>query len=73
MLEQAYKRYEYIRKAQESDPEYLALRQRFLDQEPEFRAVMQVLPSGQREVINEYLGILAELEERAMELACFAP
>lgn len=73
MLEQAYQRYEYIRRAQESDPEYLALRQRFLDQEPEFRALMQGLPPAKRQVINEYLGILAELEERAMELACFAP
>ena len=73
MLEQAYKRYEYIRKAQESDSEFLALRQRFLAQEPVFRTLMEGLQPEQREVITEYLGILAELEERVMELACFAP
>lgn len=73
MIQRAYERYCWILEAKESDPEYLSLRQRFLDQEPEFRALMQGLPLEQREVITEYLGILAELEERAMELACFAP
>lgn len=73
MIQRAYERYCWIFEAKESDPEYLALRQRFLAQEPEFRALMQALPPAKRQVINEYLGILAELEERAMELACFAP
>ena len=73
MQEIAYRRYEYVQKQLQTDEEYLALEGQRREREAEFRALMGKLPEDQRSVVTEYIGICAELEERALELACFAP
>lgn len=73
MLQNAYLRYCYIMEKLETDPEYLEMERRLVAQESAFRELRESLSPGQREVLTEYLGLLAELEERAMEIACFAP
>lgn len=73
MIAKANERYTFVQKRLETDAEYLALEERHREQYREFQELMQSLTEEQRQVVTEFVGICAELDERALEIACFAP
>lgn len=72
-MKSAFHRYLWVQDRLESDREYAALLRRQQELEPVFQAVFRSLSEPDRAILTEYLGLLAELENRALELACFAP
>jgi hypothetical protein len=69
----AGKRYLWVQTQLEHDMEYAALLRQLREQEAGFAALMDTLPESQREILFAYIGTLGELENLALELACFAP
>ena len=55
------------------DVEYLHLMEKFREAQADFRAAMETLTPEHRQDVTEYLGLLAELQDRAIQLACMAP
>ena len=72
MAKKAYRRYQWIQGQVETDAEYRALKRRLETQESAFFAVMENLTEDQQQTIHEYIGLCAELDERELEIACFA-
>lgn len=66
-----YRRYLQLQTMLETDEEYIALMVQREAKLPAVKTALEILPEGQREAVIEYLGLCAELENRAMELACF--
>ncbi len=54
-----------------SDPEYQVLLQRYCHAQAAFRMCISRLDTEDRDVIMEYLGALAEMQVREMELALY--
>ena len=71
MSDAAYKAYLQAINEAQTDPEYLALEQRFRELEPQFRTALHTLPEDCRSAVIEYIGVCGELQNRLLELACF--
>ena len=53
----------------DADTEYQALRQAYFSALVEFRQIIRELKPAQQEIIHQYLGTLAEMQMREIELA----
>lgn len=53
----------------DADPEYRALRQDYFDANEQFQQLMHKLELSDKDIIYEYLGTLAEMQMREIELA----
>lgn len=73
MSKEAYVRYKQLMNQLEIDPEYLALEDERRTRERLFLAVIENLSEEQRAAVTDYIGICGELEQRMLEIACFAP
>lgn len=69
----AHERYKWIKRQLEEDPEFLHLQDRLREAAPDFSAAMDALSPEHRQSITEYLGILAELSDRTVEICCLMP
>ena len=72
MLKEAYARYCAIEEQLENDKELGALKQRLAEETAALNRILDRLPEEDRAVILEYLGLLAEIEQRIVELSCFS-
>ena len=73
MNQTAYERYQWTQEQQFTDVEYLHLMEKIREAQADFRAAMEDLTPERRQDVTEYLGLLAELQDRAIQLACMAP
>lgn len=71
MLKEAYQRYKAVQKQLEIDEEYRMLKKQQEAQQIQFQAVMRTLTERQQQIITEFIGTCAELDERELEIACF--
>ena len=71
MLKEAYDRYRAIEALLESDEELSILKQRLLKASMELESILARLAEDEQAVITEYTGLLAEIEQRIVEIACF--
>lgn len=65
-----YRRYLQLQTKLETDEEYMALMGQREAKLPAVKAALEILPEEQRAALIAYLGLCAELENRAMEIAC---
>ena len=72
MLKETYARYCAIEELLENDKELGALKQRLAEESSALNRVLDRLSEEDRAVISEYLGLLAEIEQRIVELSCFS-
>ena len=72
MLKEAYARYCAIEELLENDKELGALKQRLAAESAALNRVLDRLSEEDRAVISEYLGLIAEIEQRIVELSCFS-
>ena len=72
MLKEAYARYCAIEEQLENDKELGALKQRLAEESSALNRVLDRLSEEDRAVISEYLGLMAEIEQRIVELSCFS-
>ena len=72
VLNEAYARYCAIEELLENDKELGALKQRLAEEAAALNRVLDRLSEEDRAVILEYLGLLAETEQRTVELSCFS-
>ena len=72
MLKEAYARYCAIEEQLVNDKELGALKQRLAEESAALNRVLDRLSEGDRAVISEYLGLMAEIEQRIVELSCFS-
>ena len=72
MLKETYARYCAIEELLENDKELGALKQRLAAESAALNRILDWLPEEDRAVILEYLGLLAEIEQRIVELSCFS-
>jgi len=69
MDKQAYDQYVKVCQLLEQDPEYLDLEKKRLTREADFRMLLSELTHSQQEILIDYMGICAELQERILEIA----
>ncbi len=69
----AYDRYQWTQEQQFTDAEYLYLLGKFRAAQADFRAAADTLTPEHRQNVTEYMGLLAELQDRAIQIACMAP
>ena len=72
MLKEAYARYCAIEEQLVNDKELGALKQRLAEESAALNRVLDRLSEEDRAVISEYLGLMAEIEQRTVELSCFS-
>ena len=72
MLKDVYARYCAMEEQLENDRELGALKQRLAEETTALNRILDRLPEEDRAVILEYLGLLAEIEQRTVELSCFS-
>ncbi len=72
MTNNYYARYYAIEEALENDEELNHLKQRLQQTEQEVRAIMPNLTEEQHQILTEYLGICAEIDQRIVEIASFS-
>ena len=72
MLKGAYARYCAIEEQLVNDKELGALKQRLAEESSALNRVLDRLSEEDRAVISEYLGLMAEIEQRTVELSCFS-
>ena len=72
MLKEAYARYCAIEEQLVNDKELGALKQRLAEESSALNRVLDRLSEEDRAVISEYLGLMAEIEQRIVELSCFS-
>lgn len=73
MYDKPYERYKWTAEQLYTDTEYLHLTARLRQAAPDFQAAMNQLSPEHRQNVTEYLGILAELQDRSVQIACMAP
>ena len=73
MDQTAYERYKWTWEQVEADDEYRFLMEKFREAQADLRAAMDRLSPEHRQNVTEYLGLLAELQDRAVQIACMAP
>ena len=73
MNQTAYERYNWTQEQHFADAEYLYLMEKFRKAQADFRAAVDTLTPEHRQSVTEYLGLLAELQERSIQIACMAP
>lgn len=66
-----YTRYNAIEEQLEMDEELNHLKQKLQEASKQIRALMSQLTAEQRDILTEYLGICAEIDQRIIEIACF--
>ncbi|MBE6986578.1 MAG: hypothetical protein E7433_04045 [Ruminococcaceae bacterium] len=66
-----YTRYNAIGEHLETDEELNYLKQKLQEASKQIRALMSQLTAEQRDILTEYFGICAEVEQRIIEIACF--
>lgn len=71
MYKNAFARLQSVYNLLESDPVYSELRQQFDAQEAQFHEVMEQLSQQQRDICTVHIGLLSEIYQRMMEIACF--
>ena len=72
VLKETYARYCAIEELLENDKELGALKQRLAEESAALNRVLDRLSEEDRAVISEYLGLMAEIEQRIVELSCFS-
>ena len=72
MLKEAYARYCAIEEQLVNDKELGALKQRLAEESAALNRILDRLSEEDRAVISEYLGLLAEIEQRTVDLSCFS-
>ena len=72
MLKEAYARYCAVEEQLVNDKELGALKQRLAEESSALNRVLDRLSEEDRAVISEYLGLMAEIEQRIVELSCFS-
>lgn len=73
MDQTAYERYKWTQQQLDTDAEYLHLLVKFQEAQADFRAAMETLTPEHRQNVTEYLGLLGELQDRSVQIACMAP
>ena len=73
MIEKASKRYEYVQACAETDSEFTMLRDLLNEGEPAFHKMLDRLSEEDRETILSRICLIGEIDERILEIACFAP
>ena len=73
MDQTAYERYKWTWEQVEVDDEYRFLMEKLREAQADLRAAMVRLSPEHRQNVTEYLGLLAELQDRAVQIACMAP
>jgi len=71
MIDKAYSRYCAIEEKLENDEELNHLKQRLQETSEQVRTFMSQLTEEQRQILTEYLGVCAEIDQRIVEIACF--
>ena len=71
MIDKAYSRYCEIEEKLENDEELNHLKQRLQETSEQVRTFMSQLTEEQRQILTEYLGVCAEIDQRIVEIACF--
>ena len=71
MDKQAYEQYAKLCQMLEWDSEFQDLEARRLVREVDLCALMRELTKEQKEILTDYMGICAEQQVRAMEIACY--
>ena len=71
MTGKAYHRYCALEETMAEDEEYCYLKHRLEDVSPGFESAVARLSPEDQAYITEYLGILAEIQQRITELAAF--
>ena len=72
VLKEAYTRYCAVEEQWDNDKELSMLKQRLAEESAALNRVLARLPEEDRAVVSEYLGLLAEIGQRIVELACFS-
>ena len=62
-------KYKTLLRIMETDPEYAALTSNFKEIQQAWQAAVSELEPAKREIMHEYLGALAEMQMREIELA----
>lgn len=70
MEKSVLKRYQAAIEQAETDTEYCALDLALRKLEPELSALLESLAEEQSDIIVDYLGICAQINERLLEIAC---
>ena len=65
-MEQKYMAFQIVLDA---DPEYQSIQHDFLCANQQFQILMDKLADADKEILHEYLGLLAEMQMREIELA----
>ena len=68
-MEEFASKYQTFLSERNVDTEYIALKESYEISQQELTAVLSCLDTKQQEVVHQYLGILAELQMREIELA----
>ena len=71
MSKDFYTRYHAIEECLGTDEELNHLKQQLQEASEQVRALMSQLTAEQWDVLTEYLGICAEVDQRIVEIACF--
>ena len=71
MIDKAYSHYCAIEEKLENDEELNHLKQRLQETSEQVRTLMSRLTEEQRQILTEYLGVCAEIDQRIVEIACF--
>ena len=71
MTEKDYTRYCAIEVRLKNDDEMKVLKHRLEAASADLDSVLSRLSNGEQAAVTEYLGILAEIQQRIVELACF--
>ena len=73
MVDKTYSRYVALENSIERDVELQVLLKRLQEHEKVFREVCAHLCEEDRILLYEYIGIIAEINQRIVEIACFQP
>ena len=71
MIDKAFSRYYAIEEKLKADEELKLLQQRLQEASGQVHALMSQLTGEQRQILTEYIGICAEIDQRIVEIACF--
>ena len=66
-----YTRYCAIEEKLDNDEELNHLKQRLQEASEQVRTLMSQLNEEQQDILAEYIGICAEVDQRIVEIACF--
>ena len=71
MIDKMYSRYCAIEEKLEKDEELNILKQRLWETSEQINTLMSQMTGEQQQILAEYLGTCAEIDQRIVEIACF--